>query len=531
MFELLPVSAAFQVGDEVRVDIVADSPIPGSAVLRLTHLGSLVAEAEPPLGDSVFFGALDVGGYGVLLCDGDEVLASSALQVLSDSRQRLRYGFVASYAPDKDVEAVTRLARMLHLNGIQFYDWAYRHADLVGGGEEYHDALGQPISLETVRRLIRALAEVGSRSFGYAAVYGVGNEEWDQWKDGALMQCDGTPYELGGFLQIVDPASARWLTHFVGDLENSVEEVGFQGFHLDQYGYPKYATRADGEFIDLSQSFMRMIETVRRRLPEAALIFNNVNDFPTWATANAHQDAVYIEPWAPITTLGALADVATRARSIAQEKPVVLAAYQSVYSKASEEEADQATKLTMATLFSHGATQLLAGEGGRVLTDPYYVNNHEATVGTLEMLERWYDFLVEHDEILMDRRIAEVTDSFAGPLNEDIEVEYDNLCVTEDPREGAVWRRVTMTPHGLVVHLINLVGQKDTLWDSPKRSGILLEGGRLIMRRCAGRTPRVFVADPDSSGHLEELRVHCEGAQVKVDLPPLQVWQVLRVIL
>ena len=174
MFELLPVSAAFQVKDDVRIDIVADSPLPPSATLRLTHLGLVIAEAEPPLGESVSFGTLEEGGYGVLLCDGDEVLASTALQVLDDTRQRLRYGFVASYAPDKDVEAVARLARKLHLNGIQFYDWAYRHADLVGGGETYLDPLDQPISLETVRRLIRALAQAGSRSFGYAAVYGVG---------------------------------------------------------------------------------------------------------------------------------------------------------------------------------------------------------------------------------------------------------------------------------------------------------------------------------------------------------------------
>ena len=179
MFELLPVSAAFEVKDDVRIDIVADSPLPPAATLRLTHLGVVIAEAEPPLGESVSFGTLEEGGYGVLLCDGDEVLASTALQVLGDTRQRLRYGFVASYAPDKDVEAVARLARKLHLNGIQFYDWAYRHADLVGGGETYLDPLDQPISLETVRRLIRALAQAGSRSFGYAAVYGVGDEDWD----------------------------------------------------------------------------------------------------------------------------------------------------------------------------------------------------------------------------------------------------------------------------------------------------------------------------------------------------------------
>ncbi|SMX62689.1 Glycosyl hydrolase family 66 [Brevibacterium linens] len=73
---------------------------------------------------------------------------------------------------------------------------------------------------------------------------------------------------------------------------------------------------------------------MRERLPESRLVFNNVNDFPTWGTGASPQDAVYIEPWKPVLTLGALADVATRARSVAGGKPVVLAAYQHVYDAA-----------------------------------------------------------------------------------------------------------------------------------------------------------------------------------------------------
>ena len=51
----------------------------------------------------------------------------------------------------------------------------------------------------------------------------------------------------------------------------------------------------------------------------------------------------------------------------------------------------------MATLFSHGATQLLAGEADRILVDPYYVRNHVVERSTAALLKRWYDFLVEHD--------------------------------------------------------------------------------------------------------------------------------------
>ena len=52
-----------------------------------------------------------------------------------------------------------------------------------------------------------------------------------------------------------------------------------------------------------------------------------------------------------VTTYGALARVATRARLIGGGKPVVLAAYQSIYDKAARDAADVSTRLTMATLF------------------------------------------------------------------------------------------------------------------------------------------------------------------------------------
>ena len=49
----------------------------------------------------------------------------------------------------------------------------------------------------------------------------------------------------------------------------------------------------------MAASFVRMITATRGRLPGAQLVFNNVNDFPTWATAPAPQDAAYIEVWPP----------------------------------------------------------------------------------------------------------------------------------------------------------------------------------------------------------------------------------------
>jgi len=46
-------------------------------------------------------------------------------------------------------------------------------------------------------------------------------------------------------------------------------------------------------------------------------------------------------------------------------------------------------------------------------------------------------------------------------------------------RSGCVWRRVTRAGDALIVHLINLVGQSDTVWDGPHRPAIALRGGTL----------------------------------------------------
>ena len=159
MNELLPRKASFAPGEAVRIEVRGAA----TGTVRIWHLGDLVSETSYA-GGEITLPPLPEGGYSVELGE-----LSTAIEIASDPRARLRYGFVASYAPDKDVAGVSDLVRRLHLTGVMFYDWAWRHADLMGGGEQYDDPLGQPISLGTVRRLIDAVHGAGSRALGYAA--------------------------------------------------------------------------------------------------------------------------------------------------------------------------------------------------------------------------------------------------------------------------------------------------------------------------------------------------------------------------
>lgn len=531
-FTLLPTRSSFRPDDRVEVEVQVDeTDAVFDGMLTVWHLGDQVMKTAVRGRGTYLLPDLGEGGYGVELEVDGLLVARTALDITADSRARLRYGFVASYAPAKDVDAAAQLARRLHLNGIQFYDWAYRHADLVGGGEVYNDALDQPISLDTVRELVAAYRAVGTDSIGYAAVYAVGPAEWDRWKDHALLRPSGEPYALGDFLFIVDPAAPEWSTHFRADLLRSSAAIGFDGYHLDQYGYPKFAATPDGTLVDVAESFASLIAEVRAELPDARLIFNNVNDFPTWRTAALPQDAVYIEPWAPNDTLQSLAELVRRARASSLGQPVVLAAYQHVYDSVLASVGDRSTALTMATLFSHGATQLLVGEQGHLLVDPYYVRNQAAEPETLSLLARWYDFLVEHDALLMPSEISEVTSSYVDEYNGDLDVTFADADVTSDPVAGSVWRRVTSSDRGLVVHLINLCGQQNILWDAEREPIVTPGSGELRFRRVRDRVPRVRVADPDGSARLVDIPVRLEGDIAIAELPTLNVWQVVHVIL
>ncbi|NEM92483.1 glycoside hydrolase family 66 protein [Galbitalea soli] len=519
--ELLPTRARYA-ADEPIVLEVRGTDRPGTVIVR--HLGDEVLRARHGGGDTIVLGWLPIGGYGVDFVADDGTALRTAVDVAGYAGARLRYGFVVDYSPGRDLAGVADTVRRLHLDGVQFYDWAYRHADLMGGGAEYRDALDQPISLATVRALVQTVQNAGSRALGYAAVYAVGPAEWGDWSHRALLTASGAPYGLGDFLFLVDPAAPDWRESFTGQLARATAELGFDGFHLDQYGYPKRAVRPDGEVVDVAESFGAVIRSVRDRLPESTLVFNNVNDFPTWLTATAPQDAVYIEVWDPQLTLGSLARVVSRARDLAGDTPVAIAAYQHVYDSAPAEAADRATALTMATLYSHGATQLLAGEADRILVDPYYVRNHVVEASTAALLKRWYDFLVEHDEVLLDPAIVDVTGSYAGAYNDDCDVSFRGVAVTEEARAGSVWRRITAAGDRLVVHLINLRGQDDELWDAPRRDPVPPGPGTLRFRRVGVGVPRVRAADPDAAGRLIELPVELDGDWATATLPDFTLW-------
>jgi dextranase len=514
--ELLPSKAAFVAGDEVTVEARGlERPTTLSLWRLADEIARVSVSADEPLAS---FGVLDPGGYGVEANCG----SSTALDVLRRPLERLRYGFVSDYAAGRDTDAVADNIRRLHLNAVQFYDWMYRHARLLPPDPEFTDALGRPVSLDTVVRLVSAVRQAGSAPLGYAAVYAVGEEDLLDWERELLLHPDGTPWTLADFLWIVDPSSEAWLDHFIAELQAATERVGFDGFHLDQYGAPKRARRRDGGIVDLAEAFVQLIARTRTALPGSLLVFNNVNDFPTEATAAAPQDATYIEPWAPHTELSHLAALTRKARAAAPARPVTLAAYLSAYSPG-DEGALAALRVELASVFANCAGCLLFGEEGAILVEPYYVNHAHLDDEGRRVAKAYLDFAVRYGDLLFADDAVDVTRTHTGGINDEVRIE--GAMVSADCLPGTVWSRITEACGRRIVSLVDLTAQNEVVWDAPKRPLGSCSGLSIAFERVD--ESRYFFASPEGAAWAQELRPVRERWHDIVEVPSFTTWAIV----
>jgi dextranase len=480
-----------------------------SGDLAIYSLSSLVKVQQ--VSSDFNLGKLAEGSYGVKFTSMEGEISFSAIEVISNPIKRIRYGFVSEFSDSVKVEDYVEWSRRLHLTGILFYDWAYKHELLTTPEEHYGDPLGAMISAKKIKELIKGYASAGAQSFGYAAVYAVDRAGWARWSAEGVYNSIGTPYQLGeNFLWLVDPADSKWLSHFIDQLKLA-NNFGFHAFHLDQYGWPKIAYKKDGSIIDLAVQFPTMLNQITHQLPESTFIFNNVNDFPTWSTSQTDQDAIYIEVWDPHSEYQHLADLVSKARSYSPEKPIILSAYLKPFSHGESEVeielANNSFKLCFASIVSGGASHLITGGDGRVLHDPYYVRNHKASEATRKVIEEAFNFSVAVGDLLFDPSRVDVTLTSAFGINEEVKVE-SNAILSSAAKAGTVWVRIFQGKSGLTIHFINFMDQIDSIWDSPKKD--INSSPRVqISINAAGFSTSVSVGSMGESSIFENVEV-CE---------------------
>jgi dextranase len=497
----------------------------GSANVHITHLGTLVVDQTVAVAagtNRVVLGPFSPGSYALTATIAAQ-RAHTAFDVLEDRNARPRYGFVTDFRPHRtDTAAVASSFRAFHITHVQFYDWMYRHAQLLPPADEFVDTLGRELSLAVVRDFVAATQRIGAQALAYAAVYAAGEEWAAQHPEQLVSHADGTPWMLGDFLWNTDISEgSAWSTHIVEEMGRAVEQIGFDGLHLDQYGDPKLATTASGHLLDLAEAFPVLIDTIRRRLPRSTLIFNNVNDFPTRTTVRAAQDATYIEVWSPHDSHADLMDLVRQTHALAPERPVILAAYLEPFADGCGDAEIAAATLALATTWAEGGQYLLFGENAGVLVHPYYPKYATLTDGALSVLRRFCDFAVANGDLLFDPELLESTGHLVAGINSDIEI--TGTPTANRPTPGAVWVRVSAQGRRLVLQLVDFRHQNADAWNAPRQTPQPLSGMKIRVR-AGSRERRVRFGHPNGSPHLQDVPTSDDADMIAFEVPEFSTW-------
>jgi dextranase len=487
-------------------------------------------------------------GYGVevsLIVDGEVVdQSATAFDVVSDWRKAPRYGFLSDFGSeqcgdDEDVKWLTKL----HLNLVQFYDWMYRHDDLVAEDNiTYVDLMGREVNRSVVEEKIQLCHDHGMIAIAYGAVYAASKEFAEQHPDWRLYTSAGDPYDFIGIFNIMNISSdCPWHFHIVNQYKRAVEKMDFDGIHMDTYGFPKTGwSRLDGieRLEQLAVQFPQLIERTRMELSQVkddvGLIFNNVGNWPVDTVARTSQDAIYVEVWKPYERYFHLADIIRWARHCSDGKPVILAAYLKPFREPGPlglEGAEHAFRLLNAVVTANRAYHLLHGEAGGVLTQGYYVDHSQLRPDFMRTVRDYADFGVRFSHIIYDQRLRDVTMTHTDGDN--MEYQFAGFPCSTYGEAGRVWTIMGECESMKVIHFVNLLSAADDLWNESKNAFEPVEG-RLVSVAFDGEVESILLASPDVQGGKAipldyRIEVTSRGKVIVLELPPLLYWDMVMI--
>jgi len=532
--------AYFNPGEPASWDITLESNESASIVLSttITFLDQVLEQkhqiVEIETGTSVIAGNWTPPsdaprGYGVdirLETKRGETITSnsSAFDVLENWTQNPRYGFLSDFSPERNdaTQTIDELLRY-HINGLQFYDWMYRHDQYLTQADPYFDPLGRLLSLHTVKALIDAAHVRGMAAMPYTAIYSASIPFYEQHKDWGLYKIDGTPYFFGdNFLVIMDPRpDSPWTKHLLGEFSNILSETNFDGIHLDQYYSPQFGYDAQGNSYSLEQPVADMIDATKAIVTDArgekgTVIFNAVTNWPIVTVAPSKEDVVYIEVWSPYTYYYELGLLITQAQQLGGGKPVVLAAYIDPQYKTN-------VLLNDAIIFSNGGGHIELGEHGDYLADAYFPRYKTPDAKLSAELKRYYEFAIRYQNVIGPQTHSG-NQAYSGRITLAVGIET-NPALTKN----LVMPVIRESNDYTAINLINLLGLESGEW----AKGTLtkptpLGSTNLNISGVSRKVSQILFSTPDTVGYaLQQLDFTQTGNILIITIPYLAYWDMI----
>ena len=544
LFDIYPTLTQFRLGQCVEILLEMPSSIRASDAISISvyHHHEIVFQSQSAVKEIeqqnglVNIGTFPNGGYHItanLVSESYEWQASSAFDIADGWWAAPRYSFLCNFQPTSSHEDIQSFFRKFHLNVSQFYDWMERHDALVPRTQNFVDPMGRMLSTDGILSRMHALKDIQTACFAYAAVYASLADYAQLHPEEGIYDNRGSQLSLISIFYLMDISEgSSWRNHIIAEFKR-VLDFGFDGLHLDQYGFPKLAARSDGTSFWMDEAYRSFINDCRTMLGNTAgLLFNAVSSYPIHSVSTADQNAVYVEIWPPMVRYRHLLDVITRIRLMTNgKKQVILAAYLKAFRSEPYTSADALVKsalLVTAVIYASGGYHLVLGESSGMLTEPYYPDYVSMPLELERPLRFMYDIVTADAELLSGFNVSDVTFSFTAGINDDIRI--DGVPISIEPEKGTVWVRVTKSSSGLLIHFINLLWLENDTWNYVHKELFQPAPSLDVSIEWNGPLSGVWTQSADAPGwhRAETVWVpHVRGEAVQVTVPSFDVWSML----
>ena len=480
--------------------------------------------------------------------------AFTAVDVSSSWTKFPRYGYVWDFTPSADAESKADEMARYHLNGVQFYDWQYRHhrplADDLSG---WRDWSGRWISGDTVRAYLRAAHDRGMACMAYNMIYAAnetyltdGSGVQADWRlvraNGADFTCD-MDAKLGpvGVLQYFNLLNPDWQSYIFAQENRVFEAFDFDGWHGDTIGENGPMRTADGGPLGydadgkpiylVKDGYTAFLNAAKAAIGDKYLAFNPVGAQGIENVNVSAVDVLYTEfwPWDRNANGRLYDDYYTLHRAIlgaceqSGGKSLIVAAYVN-YRNPKAAFNPATVRMLDCVVFASGGSRIELGNGGNMLSDEYFPADGKKRMddGLRSAVGRLYDFLVAYENLLRDGQ---------QPVSRTVRLE--NLPVSTDGRSDPVWCFAKADSSTEIYHFLNLTGTDDGWRDEEQTKKPPIAHENVKTRLYTDYPVReVWLASPDGESPLPlplefQTGRDANGAYAEFTQPALEYWNLI----
>jgi dextranase len=481
----------------------------------------------------VTLAGLPPGTHAIEAWSADQQLLGEDLTTVAASPgERPVPAFVTSFGLEA-VPVVLAWLAALRCTTVQFYDWMQSYAAPLADADNYADRLGRQHSLTAIAQLTEGCRAFGATPQAYAPVYAADPEFAQAHPDWLLSRSDGGPQRLGDLLEITNPGNPDWQRHWLEAYGVAADALGFRGFHLDTYGYPREPLDDAGRPVPMDTAYARFLHGVRTARPDAVVSFNQVNGVPRGFELAGPPGYRYVEVWPPNDRWRHLESLLQRSAAAGSSATGVLAIYPPVW--AGERAAALRTVLlTAAVTVTLGASMLVFGDDRGCLQHPYYPDYQQMTADESGQVLRWHRFGLRCRDLFhggTDTTWYDIGDE-NGAVSIRWEADGQPGRVAPEPAGGGVYARVVRHEDCIAVSVLDLTGSPDGSWQSPTGPGTCHSATVSVLLDDTGKwraEAAVLGKDCDRFAPVAaKPGSHREGTSVQIELPVVVGWSVLR---